>query len=103
MLSLMHKLLWQTSIVQLIQTAKLALQGYLVTSRMICSITFKHNQKSDIILQYNAFSFVLFLSGLVVILMSFEIEHNVLDSSLLEGMQTSAPIPCYSEQLTSDW
>lgn len=57
---------------------------------MMCSITFKNNQKSDIILQYNAFSFVLFLSGLVVILMSFEIEHNVLDSSLLEGMQTSA-------------
>lgn len=53
---------------------------------MMCSITFKNNQKGDIILQYNAFSFVLFLSGLVVILVASEIEHSGLDSSLFKGM-----------------
>lgn len=86
----MHMLFWQTSIVQLISSITLALQGYLVVSGTVSSITFKINQKGVIILQYKIFSFALFLSGLVVILMSSEIGHSVLDSFLLEGMQTSA-------------
>lgn len=67
-----------------------------------CNFIFKNNQKDGIILQYNAFSFVLFPFWFDDY---FDVLWNSTQRSWLISFGRNAdecPIPCYREQLTSD-